>query len=90
MLRANNIIGPIFYEETLDAEWYIDEILNPLYSNMEPAEARLGYIIQDGASPRTAKETIWELCSVSGELYADDRIISKGVWSPRSPDLNPC
>jgi hypothetical protein len=27
---------------------------------------------------------------VFGELNGEDRIISKGLWPPRSPDLNPC
>jgi hypothetical protein len=45
--------------------------------------------MQDGAIPHTTKETIWTLCSVFGELNGDDRIISKGLWSYRSPDLNP-
>jgi hypothetical protein len=27
---------------------------------------------------------------VFGELNGDDRIIIKGFWPPRSPDLNPC
>jgi hypothetical protein len=27
---------------------------------------------------------------VFGELNAEDRIMSKGLWPPRSPNLNPC
>jgi hypothetical protein len=28
--------------------------------------------------------------AVFGEFDGKDRIISKGLWPPRSPDLNPC
>jgi hypothetical protein len=83
-ISANRIIGPIFYEETLDAQRYINGILNP------PAEERFGYCMQDGATPHTAKETILALRGVFGELNGEDRIITKGLWPPRSPDLNPC
>jgi hypothetical protein len=46
--------------------------------------------MQDGVTPHTAKEIIQALCGVFGELNGEDRIISKGLWPPRSPDLNPC
>jgi hypothetical protein len=39
-INANRIIGPIFYEGTLDAEGYINEILNPLFVDLPPAEER--------------------------------------------------
>jgi hypothetical protein len=46
--------------------------------------------MQDGATPHTAKETIRALRCVFGEINREDRIISKCLWPPRSPDLNPC
>jgi hypothetical protein len=46
--------------------------------------------MQDGATSHTAKETVRELCGVFGEVNGEDRIISQGLWPPRSPDLNPC
>jgi hypothetical protein len=36
------------------------------------------------------KETIQALHGVFGEFNGEDRNISKGMWLPRSPDLNPC
>jgi hypothetical protein len=48
------------------------------------------YIMQDDASPHTAKKTIRALRSVFGELNPDDRTIRKGVWQLKSPGLNPC
>jgi hypothetical protein len=46
--------------------------------------------MQDGTTPNTAKETIQALHGVFGEFNVKDRIISKGLWPHRSPDLNPC
>jgi hypothetical protein len=51
---------------------------------------RFVFFIQDGATPHTTKETIRKLSSVFGEFHGEDRIISKGLWPPRPPDLNPC
>ncbi|PNF40314.1 hypothetical protein B7P43_G05786 [Cryptotermes secundus] len=54
-------------------------VLNPFFVNLAPAKERFVYFTQDGATPYThaAKETIRALQG-------------KGLWPPRSPDLNPC
>jgi hypothetical protein len=49
-ISANRIIRPIFYEGTLDAGRYINEILNPFFVNLAPAEEKYGYFMQDGAT----------------------------------------
>jgi hypothetical protein len=46
--------------------------------------------MQDGATQHITKETIRALHGVFGEINGEDRINSKGLWPPRSPDLNPC
>jgi hypothetical protein len=38
----------------------------------------------------TAKKTILALRGVFGEFNGEERIISKSLWSPISPDLKPC
>jgi hypothetical protein len=55
---ANHIIGPIFYEGILDAQRYINEILNPLFVNLASVEEKFGYFMQDGTTPHTANKTI--------------------------------
>jgi hypothetical protein len=47
MISTNHIIGPIFYEGTLDAEQHIHEILNLFFVNLAPAEERFGYFMQN-------------------------------------------
>jgi hypothetical protein len=44
--------------------------------------------MQDYASPHTTKETTRALLGVSGELHVDDWLISKGLWPPRSQNVN--
>jgi hypothetical protein len=82
-------VSLIYYEGILDAERDINEILNPFFINLAPAEEGYGYFMQDGMTPHTAKETIWVLCGIFGEINGENRIISKGLWLPRSSDLNP-
>jgi hypothetical protein len=72
-------------EGTLDAQRYNNEILNPFFVNLAPAEERFDYFMQDGATPHTAKETIPALRGVFGEINREDRIISKGLWPTGSP-----
>jgi hypothetical protein len=55
---ASRVIGPIFSERTPDAHQYINEILNPFFVHLAPAEERCNYFTQDTATSHTAKETI--------------------------------
>jgi hypothetical protein len=54
MVCANCIIGPIVYEGTLDAQQYINEILNPFFVNLAHAED----LVILCKTPHTAKENI--------------------------------
>ena len=51
---------------------------------LDDDELRNGYFQQDGATCHTSNESITEI-----ESFFDDRIISKALWPPRSPDLSP-
>jgi hypothetical protein len=54
----NRIIGLTFYEGTLDAQQYINEMLNSFFVNLAPAEGRFSNFMQDSTTPHTANETI--------------------------------
>jgi hypothetical protein len=47
-------------------------------------EERFYWLQQDGAASHTANSTMEML-----KRFFDDRIISKNLWPPRSPDLTP-
>jgi hypothetical protein len=89
-VSANYIIGPKFEEETRDAECYINEIIH--FSLIWYLQKRFGYSMKDSTHTHThkqrAKEIVRALRCVFLELNWEDRIISKGYGSPRSPNLN--
>jgi hypothetical protein len=68
MISANHFNGFIFYEGTLGAEWNINEILIPLFVNLESAEERFDYFMQDSMTSHTVKKTIQALRSVFEEF----------------------
>lgn len=83
-ISRRRIIGPIFFHDTINAERYRTNILEPFFANLHDDELQLGYFQQDGATAHTAGGTIRYI----QEFYGD-RIISRGVWPSRSPDLTP-
>lgn len=84
-ISRRRIIGPIFFNETINAERYRTLILDEFLNQVHDDEQIMGYFQQDGATPHTALVTINYL----REFY-DNRLISTGLWPPRSPDLTPC
>lgn len=84
-VSALRIIGPIFYDTTVDSHVYVNSILNNFFPLLTRNERLCGWFQQDSATAHTAENSMHELRSVYG-----DRIISRGLWPPRSPDLSPC
>lgn len=82
-ISRRRIIGPIFFHDTLNGERY-RTILQQALGTMLDDELQFGHFQQDGATPHTAGETLRYL----REFY-DDRLISRGLWPARSPDLTP-
>jgi hypothetical protein len=88
-ISRKRIIGPIFFEKTINSEEYVS-ILQKFVPELTEEEIRHGYLQQDGATAHTAKETSPHLIS-----YFANRLISKSnrflptevEWPPRSPDL---
>jgi len=86
-LSRRRLIGPIFFHNTISAETYRTEILQPFLNELHDDELRQGFFQQDGARAHTANETIQYL-----QEYFDDRVISKNAiinFPPRSCDLTP-
>ena len=57
---------------------------NEFVDQLDDDELRNGYFQQDGGTCHTSNESMTEI-----ESFFDDRIISKALWPPRSPDLSP-
>lgn len=79
------IIGPIFFNETINADRYRRQILDTFLNQLDDIELTTGYFQQDGASAHTARETLAYL-----EEFFGERLISRGLYPPRSPDLTSC
>ena len=76
------IIGPIFFDATITTAAY-KEIFNTFVNQSDGEEISIEYFQQDGATSHTSHASMTEIQSFC------DRVISKGLWSPRSPDLTP-
>ena len=71
----------IFFDATVTTASYM-EIFNTFVNQLDDEELSIGYFQQDGATSHTSHTSMAEIQSFFG-----DRIISKGLWPPRSPDL---
>jgi hypothetical protein len=79
-ISRHRIIGPSFFETTINAEAY-QELIQQFIAMLQVDE-RSCWFQQDSATAHTAASTMEILHEFFGE-----NIISKGVWPPRSPDL---
>ena len=59
-----------------------------IYSQYTYAERMTSYFQQDSAIPHTAAVSMMELRRIFGG--GGERIISKNLWPPQSPDLTAC
>ena len=82
-MSRRRVIGPIFFTETVTSERYCKEILSAFIDQLTEEERSTGYFQQDGATAHTANISLHFL----NEIFPN-RIISKGIWPPRSPDLS--
>lgn len=89
-LHGDNLIGPIFLPEKMNAVSYLtmlQEVLPPYLDSLSLSAVSRTIFQQDGAPPHTAKRvTTW-----LDETFPLQWIGLKGPfsWPPRSPDLTP-
>ena len=77
------IISSIFFDATITRAAYM-EIFNTFVNQLDNEELSVGYFQQDGATSHAPDTSMAEIQSFFG-----DRIISKGLWPQRLPDLTP-
>lgn len=82
-ISRKRIVGPIFFTRIITSEIY-QGIITQFIALLDQEE-RDCLFQQDGARPHTSHETMEFLREFFG-----DRVISTGLWPPRSPDLSPC
>jgi hypothetical protein len=71
----------IFYQ-TVNSHWYMNNIQNPFFQQLTAEKRKYGYFQQDNATAHTAGDS----ADAIHEVF-DDRMISKGLWPPRSQIL---
>jgi hypothetical protein len=74
----------VFGLETLNSQWYCDNIVYPFIAQLKEDEIDKAYFQQDGTTAHTAHTSVALLDNVFAA-----RIISKTIWPPRSTDLSP-
>ncbi|KAJ4449805.1 hypothetical protein ANN_01211 [Periplaneta americana] len=80
-ISAQRIVGPIFFNQTVNTAEY-RPIFMEFVEQLDDVELSQGYFQQDGATCHTSNESMELIAS-----FFDDRIISRNLWPPRSPDL---
>lgn len=86
-LSASEVIGPFFFEATIDQYEYQKMIDFYLWPKIRNRDLTGVWFQQDGATAHCTLNTL-ELLSV----YFDGKVISRNAateWPPHSPDLNP-
>src|SRR6185437_1012909 len=96
-ISSTAIYGPIFIHETINAERYRDEILEPFIEFLKShneVDIESAYFQQDGARPHTANLTLDLLHDAFGNRVLSNRYPERFAvghhWPPYSPALNPC
>jgi len=84
-LSANRIIGPIFFNWTINSQRYVDTILQPFFQQLTEQERMHSYFQQDNATAHTSNLALATINQVF-----QDRVINRNLWPANSPDLNPC
>jgi hypothetical protein len=72
----------MFFDTAATSQVYI-ELFREFVNQLDDQELTLGYYQQDGATSHTSGVSMAEVESLF------PRVISRGLWPPRSPDLTP-
>jgi hypothetical protein len=84
-LSVRKIVGPVFFNETINCERCVQAILGQFFPELTGEERLCGWFEQDSATAHIARMSMHAVPNIFG-----DRIICSDIWPARSPDLNPC
>jgi hypothetical protein len=74
------IVGPLFFEETVNSKHYCSILYN-FIGPLPEHEITYSWFQHDGATSYTQLTTLMKLLK--------ECVISRNLWPPRAPDLNP-
>jgi hypothetical protein len=61
-VSARRVIGSIFFEDTVNSDRYVSDILEPLFQELTEEETRYGYFQQDSATAHTRHAILCSVC----------------------------
>jgi transposase len=73
----------VFFDSTITSVVY-RSIVDQFAETLTEEDIAHGWFQQDNAPPHTANQTLKHL-----EMYFGERLITRNLWPPRSPDLSP-
>jgi hypothetical protein len=82
-ISRRRIVGHLFFEETVNSKRYCS-MLHEFIGLLEEDDITYSWFQQDGANAHTANNCMELLNEIFGE-----RVISRNLWPPLSPDLTP-
>lgn len=82
-ISPKRIIGPIFFEDNLNSHRF-GIIFNEFTNQLTSYERKHCWFQQDSATCHTSRESLKNI-----KKTFKNRVISKDLWPPRSPDLTP-
>jgi hypothetical protein len=74
------VIGPIFFEGTVNSDGYLSDILELFFQELTEEEIRYGYFQEDSSMAHTARISMQRLRDVF-----DEQIISQGFMATLLP-----
>lgn len=82
-MNAKRIIEPIFYVEAINPDRYVRLIRRELFAQLAE-EKRPQASFRQNSTAQTAVDFLAAL-----EVLSGDRVINRGLWPTRSPNLTP-
>jgi hypothetical protein len=95
-ISSNSLIGPIFFNETVDSQRYLHMLQNDFVPQLMATQLLIGtqWFMQDGATPHTVNVVLDFLNTIFGPRVMSHRYPQRHncgqFWPPLCLDLNPC
>ena len=84
-ISGERIIGLIFFRNTVASRTHVNDTLTPFFRELTNRERGFAFLQQCSATAHTADISMREI-----EHVFHERIISRGLWPARPPDMTPC
>jgi hypothetical protein len=84
-VSGTHIIGLIYFDRTVNMEVYMN-IFEEFFAQLTEEERQSFFFQQDRATCHTS----WVSLQRVHDIFSEERMVSKNLWLPHSPDLTTC